>query len=89
MQNKRTILSLKLDWLMPQIYKTAFEISDRYLPLCYMNILDLSGKTVVITGAGSGAGRAAAVEFAQQGANIIIASRNEDALQEVKAECEE
>jgi short-subunit dehydrogenase len=49
----------------------------------------LQGKTIVITGASSGAGRAAALEFAQYNVNLVLAARNETALNEVKAECEE
>ncbi|GAB3922047.1 SDR family oxidoreductase [Mucilaginibacter myungsuensis] len=48
----------------------------------------LPGSTIVITGASSGAGRAAALEFAKQGCNLVLAARNEAALNEVKAECE-
>lgn len=50
---------------------------------------DLKDKTIVITGASSGAGRAAALKFAQQQCNLVLAARNETALNEVKAECEE
>lgn len=50
---------------------------------------DLLKKTVVITGASSGAGRAAAMEFARHGAKIILASRNMKVLDEVEAECRE
>ncbi|SDL54745.1 SDR family oxidoreductase [Pedobacter antarcticus] len=45
-------------------------------------------RTVVITGASSGAGRAIAYEFALQKDNLVLASRNIDELEEVKAECE-
>jgi short-subunit dehydrogenase len=49
----------------------------------------LKGKTIVITGASSGAGRATALAFAQHGANLVLAARNEAALEEVAAECRE
>jgi short-subunit dehydrogenase len=48
-----------------------------------------SGKTIVITGASSGAGQAAAFAFAQKGANLVISARNETALNQVKQECED
>lgn len=48
----------------------------------------LIGKTIVITGASSGAGRAAALEFAKYQTNLVLAARNVAALEEVKFECE-
>lgn len=51
--------------------------------------MELLNKTIVITGASSGAGRAAAIEFARHGTNLVLAARNEAALNEVKAECEQ
>ena len=38
--------------------------------------MSLSGRVVVITGSGSGIGRAAALEFAQAGARVIVADIN-------------
>lgn len=49
----------------------------------------LQDKTVVITGASSGAGRAAAIEFARHGARVVLAARNLEALDEVEAICRE
>ena len=37
----------------------------------------LQGKTAVITGAGSGMGRAMALLFAQEGANVVLVDRAE------------
>lgn len=47
----------------------------------------LSQKTVVITGASSGVGRAAALAFAEAGAHVVLAARRQEALNEVAAEC--
>jgi len=49
----------------------------------------LKGKTIVITGASSGVGRAAAEAFALQGSNIVIVARGEEGIQKVVAYCKE
>lgn len=41
---------------------------------------DLEGKSVVVTGAGSGIGRAAAVLFARNGARLMLGDRSQDGL---------
>ncbi len=52
-------------------------------------MLDLQGKTAIITGAGSGIGRAIALKFAQQNADVIIFELSEDhakeSLEEIRA----
>lgn len=50
-----------------------------------MNI-DLSGKTVIVTGAGRGIGRAITVGLAAAGANVIAVARSAGQLDEVVAE---
>ncbi len=46
----------------------------------------LRDKTVIVTGASSGIGRATAIAFARADANLVLASRNEQALNELAAE---
>jgi serine 3-dehydrogenase len=48
--------------------------------------VSLSGQVVVIVGASSGVGRAAAVLFAREGAKVVAAARREDRLQSLKDE---
>lgn len=51
-------------------------------------IRKLSGTTAVITGATSGIGRETAIEFARAGANVVIAGRREQRLQQLVSEIE-
>jgi len=44
-----------------------------------------AGKNVLVTGASSGIGRAIAIAFAEQGANVAIVARRRDALDETAA----
>ncbi|MBI09437.1 MAG: hypothetical protein CMM55_07920, partial [Rhodospirillaceae bacterium] len=44
--------------------------------------LDLKGKTVLITGSGSGMGQHMAVGYAQEGANVAVNDINGDAVAE-------
>jgi NAD(P)-dependent dehydrogenase (short-subunit alcohol dehydrogenase family) len=46
----------------------------------------LAGRTALITGASRGIGKATAAAFAAQGANDVLSSRKQDALDEVAAE---
>lgn len=49
----------------------------------------LSGAVVVITGASSGIGRAAARRFAERGSRLVLAARDPGQLAAVAAECEQ
>ena len=48
----------------------------------------LQDAVVVITGASSGIGRAAALAFAARGARVVVAARREEPLDGLVAECE-
>ncbi|MBU0726933.1 MAG: SDR family oxidoreductase [Alphaproteobacteria bacterium] len=47
----------------------------------------INGKTILITGAGSGIGRATAIALAGRGATVICAGRTEASLRDVAAAC--
>lgn len=47
----------------------------------------LRGRVVVIVGASSGIGRAAALAFAQEGAHLVLAARRERPLRKLAGEC--
>lgn len=50
--------------------------------------MDFKGKTALVTGAASGIGRAAAITFAEHGANVVIVDMDEISLERTKKEVE-
>lgn len=48
----------------------------------YYNPFSLEGKTILVTGASSGIGKAVAIECSKFGANVVITARNEERLKE-------
>ncbi len=47
---------------------------------------EFTGKTVIVTGAGSGIGRGSALAFGREGANVVVADINEENAARVAAE---
>src|SRR4029453_12023192 len=67
--------------------KPAAPVTRTFMP-GHVNVRPVAGpsKVAIITGAGSGIGRAAAVGFLREGYNVVLAGRREDALKETAAE---
>ena len=51
--------------------------------------MELENKIAVITGGGRGIGRAIALAYAKEGANLVLASRSQEALEETRAMVED
>jgi len=49
--------------------------------------VDVSGKTILVTGAGRGIGRSLAMHFARKGARLALLDTNAEGLDETRAEC--
>lgn len=54
----------------------------------YIRRMDFRGRTVIVTGASMGIGEGLALALAARGANLVLASRDADALGNVAARCE-
>jgi len=52
-----------------------------------MSDQSLNGKVIVITGASSGFGKGAALEFARASANLVLAARRDELLDELVQQC--
>jgi NADP-dependent 3-hydroxy acid dehydrogenase YdfG len=59
---------------------------DRLKPGVRRPIMELDGRTILVTGASSGIGRAIALDLAEAGARVVAVARNEDALAALAAE---
>ncbi|MGW5862900.1 SDR family NAD(P)-dependent oxidoreductase [Streptomyces sp. NPDC055239] len=52
------------------------------------SVMDFTDRSVIVTGAGSGIGRATALTFAERGAKVVVADLNAQGAAEVTAEIE-
>lgn len=53
-----------------------------------MNLIDLTGKRILVTGASSGIGQACAILASQLGASVVLTGRRSDALHETRSRME-
>ncbi len=49
--------------------------------------MSFANKTIVLTAASAGIGRSLSISLAQQGTNLVLAARNQEALEETLAAC--
>jgi NADP-dependent 3-hydroxy acid dehydrogenase YdfG len=49
--------------------------------------MNFANKTIILTGASAGIGRSLTLSLAQQGANLVLAARNQAALEEAVINC--
>src|ERR1700712_867810 len=62
--------------------------ADGLMDSAAMAMFDLTGKSALVTGAGSGIGRAIALRFARAGAFVYVTDRDEATARETLAEVE-
>lgn len=79
---------MKLSKLVKKFLKLFIRPIEVYSPVYTLAELDLlKGKNVVITGGGSGIGRATAILASKRGANVVILGRTEQSLKETVSLC--
>jgi short-subunit dehydrogenase len=62
----------------------VIEATDAFIRRSTMTVED---KTIVITGASAGIGQELSVQLASRGANLVLAGRNKDALEQTRGQC--
>jgi len=75
--------------IVPSFTRIGFEVRRRLFHWRDVGSYELDGRVIVVTGATSGLGRAAAERFAGDGATVIVVGRNPDKTSRVAAELRE
>lgn len=72
--------------VVPSFTKVGYQLRSRLGHWTDLGSYDLTGRTIVVTGATSGLGRQAAEQFARLGAHVIISGRNAAKAARVRAD---
>ncbi|MCV7298378.1 SDR family oxidoreductase [Mycobacterium barrassiae] len=74
-----------LRWLSDQVMLAGMRppLAPQLLPRPDRDLVDLRGKRILLTGASSGIGEAAAAKFARRGAVVAVAARRQELLDEL------
>lgn len=72
--------------IVPSFTRIGFDVRRRLFGWRDVGSYDLGGRVIVVTGATSGLGRAAAEQLARDGATVIIVGRNPDKTARVAAD---
>ncbi len=72
--------------IAPSFTKVGYQLRSRLYRWTPLASYDLSGRTIVVTGATSGLGRQAVEQFARLGAHVVISGRNAAKATRVRSE---
>jgi dehydrogenase/reductase SDR family member 12 len=72
--------------VVPSFTKVGYQLRSRLDHWTDLASYDLTGRTIVVTGATSGLGRQAAEQFARLGAHVIVSGRNAAKAARVRAD---
>ena len=72
--------------VVPSFTKLGYQVRSRLEHWTDLESYDLTGRTIVVTGATSGLGRQAAEQFARLGSHVIISGRNAVKAEGVRAD---
>ncbi len=72
--------------IAPSFTRVGYQLRSRLERWSQLASYDLTGRTIVVTGATSGIGRQAAEEFARLGAHVVISGRDVGKARRVRAE---
>ena len=88
--NAATVIDAMLEApIAPSFTRIGFEARQRLFHWRNVGSYDLEGRVIVVTGATSGLGRAAAEQLARDGATVIAVGRNPDKTARVAADLRE